>query len=131
MIVSCEPHWLGVENAMISSDNAPVSELRFSKWSRQIVPTEPSVFVSINGVGGSSRGCGPFLRFDSERATLASRSNNRPSARAVGLFMPSPLCAAPAAKRPSRCHVGDDRVEQERSHGRKRRGRREREFPSD
>src|SRR5271166_6875293 len=35
MIVSCEPHRLGVENAMISSDNAPVSELRFSKWSRQ------------------------------------------------------------------------------------------------
>src|SRR5271157_2209408 len=117
MIVSCQPHWLGVENAMISSDNAPVSELRVSKWSRQIVPTEPSVFVSINGVGGSSRGCGPFLRFDSERATLASRSTNRPSARAVGLFMPSALCAAPAAKRPSRCHVGDDRVEQGRSHG--------------
>ena len=61
MIISCGPHWPGVENAMISSDNAPVSELRFSKWSRQIVPTEPSVFVSINGVGGSSLGLRSFF----------------------------------------------------------------------
>src|SRR5271166_416207 len=61
MIVSCEPHWLGVENAMISFDNAPVSELRFSKWSRQIVPTEPSVSSRSTEWADPPWVCGPFF----------------------------------------------------------------------
>jgi hypothetical protein len=30
---------------------APDGELRFSKWSRQIVPITPSIFVSTSGMG--------------------------------------------------------------------------------